>query len=151
MSEFSREFTVIWADLDPNRHMRHSAYNDYAAQLRLEFFTEYGLDLNQLMKLGIGPILFREETRFFKEVTMSERIKVTFAIQKTRKDGSKWSIEHNIHKENGELASRIVVDGAWLDLAKRKITVPPVELADILANAPRSEDFEWIPPKGKTS
>lgn len=36
--EFYKEFQVIWADMDPNRHMRHTAYNDYAAQLRVSFF-----------------------------------------------------------------------------------------------------------------
>lgn len=33
----TKEFEVKWADLDPNRHMRHSAYNDYAAHMRVKF------------------------------------------------------------------------------------------------------------------
>ncbi len=149
MSEFKRQYTVIWADLDPNRHMRHSAYNDYAAQVRLEFFAAFGMDLKHLMALGIGPILFREETRFYKEINMNERITVTFGIKRVRKDGSKWTILHNIFKENNELACAITVDGAWLDLAKRKVAIPPPQLAKILENAPRTEDFEWIPDKEK--
>jgi acyl-CoA thioester hydrolase len=144
---FSREFTVIWANLDPNRHMRHSAYNDYAAQLRLEFFEAFGFDLTRLMKLGIGPILFREETRFMREVHMGEKITVNIEIHRSRKDGSKWSIRHTITKPNGDVAAFIDVDGAWLDLQQRKTTVPPRAIAEIMINAPRTSDFEWIPEK----
>ena len=27
---FSKNFEPIWADMDPNQHMRHTAYNNYA-------------------------------------------------------------------------------------------------------------------------
>ena len=77
---FKREYTVIWANLDPNRHMRHTAYNDYAAQVRLEFFREHGLDVNNMLRLGIGPILFREDTRFVREVHMNEQITATLQL-----------------------------------------------------------------------
>lgn len=144
---YKREFTVIWANVDPNRHMRHSEYSDYAAHVRLEYFTKHGFDLIALGEMGIGPILFREETKFFKEVHMNEVINVTLEIQKVRKDGSKWTIIHNIYKEGDELASQITADGSWMDLEKRKVTVPPNQLAEMLTNAPRTEDFEWVPDK----
>lgn len=127
--------------------MRHSAYNDYAAQIRLEYFTEFGLTSAFLDEVGIGPILFREETKFFKEVHMNETITATLEVQKIRKDGSKWTIFHNIYKESGDLACQITVDGAWLDLTKRKVTIPPTQLAKILCNAPRTKDFQWLPNK----
>ncbi|MCP4459371.1 MAG: thioesterase [Cytophagales bacterium] len=73
MDAHKRAFTVIWANLDPNRHMRHSAYNDYAAQVRLEFFTEFGLDLKSLSDQDVGAILSREETKFFKEVGLIDK------------------------------------------------------------------------------
>lgn len=144
---FERQYTIIWANLDPNRHMRHSAYNDYAAQVRLEFFTAHGLDLKHLMELGIGPILFREDTRFFREVHMNECITVTLAASKLRKDGSKWSFLHTILKEDGQLACSIEVDGAWLDLEKRRVAQPPQQIVEMLTHTPRTENFEWIPDK----
>jgi acyl-CoA thioester hydrolase len=147
MKEYRREFTIIWANLDPNRHMRHSAYNDYAAQVRLEYFTEKGLSLKTLNELGVGPILFREETKFFREVHMNETITATLQISKVRKDGSKWSILHNIYNQTGDLACQILCDGAWLDLEVRKVAVPPIQIAEMLVNAPRTEDFEWVPDK----
>jgi len=144
---FKREYSVIWANLDPNRHMRHTSYNDYAAQVRLEFFREHGLDIDKMLHMGVGPILFREDTRFTREVHMNERITATLQLSKLRKDGSKWSILHQIFKENEELACTIAVDGAWLDLNARRVTIPPIQLQEVLLNGPRTEDFEWIADK----
>ena len=97
--------------------------------------------------MGIGPVLFREETKFIKEVHINEVITVTLEVQKIRKDGTKWTIIHNIYKESGELACRIIADGSWLDLERRKVAVPPNQLAEMLSNAPRTEDFRWLPDK----
>ena len=30
---YTLEFNTKWADFDANRHMRHTAYNDYAAEV----------------------------------------------------------------------------------------------------------------------
>lgn len=144
MKEFFRTFKIIWADLDPNRHMRHTAYNDYAAQVRIEFFASQGLDIKRLSELGVGPILFREDTKFKREVHMNETIKVTFELSAFRENGYKWGIRHNIFKENDELACTIDTSGAWLDLNLRKIVIPPDEVANSLKSAPKSEDFQLI-------
>ena len=35
---------------------------------------------------------------------------------------------HTIYKADGRVAATVTVDGAWLDLDRRKLTVPPAEL-----------------------
>lgn len=147
MNTYSKTYEVKWADIDPNRHMRHSVYNDYAAQVRASIFTEHGLSMNRIAQMGLGPILFREETRFFKEVHMFEMIKVDFKIQTMRKDGSRWTITQNFIKEDGKQAAMITVEGAWLNLANRKLGQPPQELQEVFAKFPKTEDFEWMPEK----
>ena len=147
MSEVKYKFRVRWADLDPNGHMRHTAYNDYCAQARLMYFEDISMPFHQLIKMGVGPILFREDTRFFKEIKMNEEFEVGFTISKLRKDGSKWSFRHNIYTEKGDLSAKIDVDGAWLDLEKRRTVVPPKELSELLVDGVTSEDFTWIPDK----
>jgi len=144
---FRKHFQSIWANLDPNGHMRHTAYNDYAAQLRLSFFEEHGFSFSELIEKGIGPVLFREETRFLREIRMGERLSVDIALSKARKDGSKWSFRHTIYKDNDEVSAIIEVDGAWLDLHKRKIIVPPAEIADMTFALPKADDFDWLPDK----
>lgn len=144
---FSKKFQVIWADIDANRHMRHSAYYDYAAQLRVLFFSEAGYPLEKLAQMQIGPILFREEAVFLKEIHMNESITVDINLAAMRPDASRWRIIHTISKENGDKAAVITVDGAWIDLFKRKLASPPEDLVVAVEHMPRIENFEILPEK----
>ncbi len=141
--DYSKTFEVIWADMDPNRHMRHSVYNDYAAQTRIAMFQDFGLPINKIAEMHLGPILFREETKFLKEIGLSEQITVTCKLTTMRRDGSRWTFLHEIFKQNGDKAAQIIVDGAWLDLEKRKLASPPKKLLEVVKNFPRTESFEW--------
>lgn len=135
---------VMWAHLDANMHMRHSAYADFAAQARIEVLDEMGLSMKVFQKLHIGPILFREETTYLREVGVNETITVTTELIKARKDGSRWAIRHELFKEDGVKAAVIIVEGAWIDVLKRKLATLPEELADHFMHIPRSADFEEI-------
>lgn len=141
MQEFSLDFEVRWADMDTNRHMRHSAYNDYAAHLRVKLLKAIRLDLATMAKLHLGPVLFREETVFLRETGLGEIIRVDIELQKARRDGSRWTFVHVFRKENGKEAARITVDGAWMDLVERKLTTLPEQFQQGLLDIPRSGDF----------
>lgn len=141
---YFKTYEVIWADIDPNRHMRHSVYNDYAAQTRVAMFGDFSMPMNKIAAMGLGPILFREETTFMKEIELSEEITVTCEVKAMRSDGARWTIIHKILKEDDRQAAQIVVDGAWLDLQKRKLGVPSKELLEASLQFPRTDDFSWI-------
>jgi acyl-CoA thioester hydrolase len=145
MDQYTKTYEAIWADMDPNGHMRHSVYNDYAAQTRVAMFKDYKLPIENIATMKLGPILFREETRFLKEINLSEKITVTCQLKKMRKDGSRWTFSHEIFKENDAKAAEIIVDGAWLNLEKRKLGTPPEEMIEIIYKFPRTDDFEWMP------
>ncbi|WP_242929332.1 acyl-CoA thioesterase [Pontibacter vulgaris] len=132
---------VMWSHLDANMHMRHSAYADFAAQARIEVLAVMGLDMKTFQKLHIGPILFREETTYLREVGVNETITVTTELAKSKKDGSRWTICHELFKEDGVKAAVIVVEGAWIDVLKRKLANLPEELADHFVHMRRSPDF----------
>ena len=129
--------------MDPNRHMRHSVYNDYAAQTRIAIFQDFGLPVKEISDMHLGPILFSEETTFLKEIGLSEQITVNCKLTTMRKDGSRWTFLHEIFKQNGDKAAQIVVEGAWLNLKKRKLAIPPKKLLDVVMQFPRTESFEW--------
>ena len=57
------EGQVLWAQIDANQHMRHSAYADFAAQARLMMLEEAGLGPAVLYKMNIGPLMFRGRRR----------------------------------------------------------------------------------------
>ena len=130
-------YRTRWADMDPNGHMRHSAYADYAADQRVVQLAAWGYDVARFAELRLGPILFREETRFLKEIGIGEEIRVDSQLVSASADGARWSILHTLYKADGRVAATVTVDGAWLDLDRRKLTVPPPELAAAFAALPR--------------
>lgn len=141
---FSVKFTSRWADFDPNNHMRHSAYTDYAAEARVRMFNEYGLNLMEFNKLNIGPILFREETIFRREIRLSEDIRVEVFLKGISENGERFKFSHKIFKTEGSLAAEVEIYGAWLDLKTRKLTKPPKIVLEALKDIERTEDFENI-------
>ena len=143
------EGKVIWSTVDANMHLRHSAYADFAAQARLEILISSGFNADVLEQLHIGPILFREELIYMREVRPNDTIKITCALTKVRKDGSRWSFRQEMFRSDGVQAAQINVDGAWIDTVKRKLVGLPDEWASKFMEIPKSPDFvlEEIPVK----
>ncbi len=114
--------------MDPNGHMRHSAYADFATDQRVTFLREHGFDLQKFSELRLGPVTFREETKFLKEMHVGEAIRVDGRLLSLSDDGGRWTVLHTIYKANGRVAATVTVEGAWLDLVQRKLCLPPPEL-----------------------
>lgn len=144
---FSRSYDVIWADLDANAHMRHTAYMDYAAQARVAWLAEMGFSIERLAKLGVGPILFRETTDYLRELRGGDRIAVGLELVGLSPNRKHWRFRQPIHKEGGELSAVVAVQGAWLDLRARRVAPPPAELQDAVERWPRAVDFVEFEPQ----
>jgi len=130
--------------MDANRHLRHSAYYDYAAAMRIMVLSDSGLTLKKLEEFEIGPILFREEAIFKREIRLDDKITVDVVLVKSTADFSRWSLRHQFIKEDGSLAAIVNIDGAWLDLIKRKLVVPNEMVQSIFASFPKTPDYELI-------
>jgi len=144
MSKFKLTFKTKWADFDPNRHMRHTAYSDYAAEIRVRFFQQHHLSMNDFARLQIGPVIFKEQTSYFKEIHIGEDIEVDMELIRATKDLDRWEFIHHIFNKNGDLSAEVKVFGAWIDLKKRKLTKLPAEILSILQDLPKSNQFELI-------
>lgn len=144
METFSRSMQVRWSDMDANRHLRHSAYYDYGAAMRMMILSDQGLTLSKLEEFGIGPILFREEAIFKREVRMDDVVTLDVVVVKATKEFSRWSLRHHFTKYDGTLAAIINIDGAWMDLARRKLIIPNQFIQTIFASFPRAEEFQWL-------
>lgn len=152
MDKFFLEAKVLWAQVDANMHLRHSAYADFAAQARLEMLERLGMDIKVMQEVKIGPILFREETVYLREVLLGHSVSVTCLLSKCREDGSRWSFLQEIIRNDGVLAARVQVDGAWIDTLKRKLTAPPEAFRErFLKELPRTGDFVLEPVPDKTA
>jgi acyl-CoA thioester hydrolase len=141
------EGQVIWSQIDANQHMRHSAYADVAAQARLNMLESLGSMPDKLFELKIGPVLFKEELNYLREVSINDYIKVTCEVISSRADGSRWSFRQELYRGDGIKAAVIIVQGAWIDTVKRKLTALPVELSSLFIAAPRSADYVEELPK----
>lgn len=135
------EGPVLWSQIDANMHLRHSAYADFAAQARLSLLEQVGLTAVQFMQQQLGPILFREELFYHREIGPNDKVRVSCEMTRCRPDGSRWSIKHEIFRGDGTKSATILVDGAWIDTRKRKLTGLPPELMEKFKAIPRSEDF----------
>ncbi|MEN5232686.1 thioesterase family protein [Sphingobacterium faecium] len=135
---------VLWAQIDPNRHLRHSAYADFCAQARSNMLNGIGLSLNQFAIHQIGPILFREELIYHREIHLDEEIYVEVELTKYNVANSRFSFRHLVFKADGTKSATVIVDGAWLDLEKRKLTPIPNEWSHFIAKIPKSKDYEEI-------
>jgi len=143
-ASYSRSYDVRWADLDLNGRVRHSAYSDYAVDLRFHFLADHVFPATRFQELKFGPIILAEESRFLREVVNGETITVTRQLAGLSADGSLWKMHHDIFKQNGKKAVRLRVEGAWLDLNTRKPTAPPPELLALVSQFPRTDDFEEL-------
>ncbi len=149
MENIFYEGKVIWSMVDANMHLRHSAYADFAAQARLEILHSTGFNADILEKLHVGPILFREELIYMREVRPNDTIRITCALTKCRRDGARWSFKQEMFRSDGVQAALINVDGAWIDTVKRKLVGLPEEWATKFLHIPKSPDFvlEEVPVK----
>jgi acyl-CoA thioester hydrolase len=143
MSNFIKNVQVRWSDLDPNFHLRHSVYYDWGAMCRIEYFNEHGLSPSIMQQLQFGPIIFREECVFRKEIRLGQEVTIDLQVLKAKRDFSRWSVRHTI-KRNDELSAILTLDGAWLNTAERKLAVPPVNAQEVFATMPRGAGFEWV-------
>lgn len=144
MSVFEMPLQVRWSDLDPNFHLRHSVYYDWAAMCRMEFLVKHGLTPGLMQQLQFGPIIFREEAVFRNEVRYGDSININMMLVKGRKDYSRWTIAHEIKKSDGTLCATVTIDGAWLNIAERKLFIPPAEAVKVFSELPVGDKFEWL-------
>lgn len=144
MDSFIKPLTIRWSDLDPNFHLRHSVYYDFGAYCRVSFLDERELTAGVMAQHHIGPILFREECIFRREIKLGDTIAIDLRLTNARGDYSRWSIQHHIYKDGEILAAVLSVDGAWMDTHARKLATPPGIATAVFAEMPRDESFEWL-------
>jgi acyl-CoA thioester hydrolase len=139
---YSKTLSLRWADIDANFHVRHSVYYDFAAQQRIELLAEAGLTLAVMQQEHVGPILFREECVFYREMKLNDTIAITASLLKMRPDASRWTIQHQFSNQDETLCAVLTVDGAWMDTAKRKLANPvPQIIVTVMNGFPKADGF----------
>jgi acyl-CoA thioester hydrolase len=144
MEQFLIPVQIRWSDLDPNFHLRHSVYYDWAAMCRISLLEGRGLTPDLMQRLKSGPIIFREECVFRKEIKYGDLVTINLKLMKGRRDFSRWTIVHEIKKNDDTLCAIVTIDGAWMNVAERKLFIPPVEVTQVFQQMPLDESFQWL-------
>jgi len=141
MTTYNVKAEIRWSDIDANFHVLHSRYYEYCANARLNILAQNGMTMQVIQDEHIGPILFREEAVFKRELKFGDAIEIRITLLKANQDFSRWSFKNEIWKNGDTLAAIVTVDGAWMDTVKRKLTVPPERFQKAFALFPRAENF----------
>ena len=142
MNSFSKEVSLRWADIDANFHLRHSVYYDLGSQHRIEILEQFGLSIKTIQEQSFGPILFREECVFKREIHLTDVITINAKILKMRADVSRWTIQHEFINAEGKVCAVLTLDGAWMDTQLRKLASPtPAIVIDAFNAFPKADDF----------
>lgn len=140
---FRRPAPLRWADIDANFHLRHSVYYDLGAAQRTDLLASLGIHLRDMQKGGYGPVLFREECRFLREIRIEDAIEVETSIAHLSRDFRKFAFEQRFLR--GEEACAILrVEGAWFDARIRKVAAPPQQVIDAIQQVVHTADFTWL-------
>ncbi|HEV3051869.1 MAG TPA: acyl-CoA thioesterase, partial [Longimicrobium sp.] len=73
---FECRFEVRWSDLDGNRHVRNTAFSEYATHTRFQLLASHGFDQARLRAMQFGPVMMREEIRYKREVLFGDALVV---------------------------------------------------------------------------
>lgn len=111
----------------------------------MAFFVENGITPQVMQEQKFGPIIFREECIFKRELTFGDSVLINFSLTRVTHDLARWSVIHELWKNGDTLAAIISLDGAWMDTVKRRLANPPESFRSLFDNAPRAEGFEVIP------
>ncbi len=147
MEAYKKNPEVRWSDLDPNFHLRHSVYYDYGAFSRVSYLNENGITPEFMLEHNIGPIIFREECLFKREIKLGDQLMINLKLDKSTANMSRWTMVHELWKNDDTLAAIITVDGAWLDTHLRKLAKPPELFREAFKRLPKTDRFELIEKK----
>jgi acyl-CoA thioester hydrolase len=141
---FERTFTVGWADMDMNGHMKNTAYMDRCGDVRMMFFAEQGFSMREFEERGVGPVIQRDDLEYYRERRLLEPVRVTLQMAGLSADASRFLMRNEFHREDGKLVARVTSTGGWLGLAARRLVAPPDALADVLRSMDRTPDWQEV-------
>ena len=142
--KFEHTFQVAWGDLDANRHLRNTAYLDYAAQTRMLYLASVGFTPAAFAKHHIGPIVFDDHITYHKELLFLEHLTVTVSCGGLNESGSKFVLVNRVKNDNGDLCASVRSHGAWFDLQARRVSAPPEALKAAMEALAHDDEFETL-------
>lgn len=141
---YSKSFEIRWSDLDANRHLANSSYQNFMSHTRMAFLVEHGFSQQELVNHNLGPIVFYEHLYYFKELKPEDHVKVSLELKGLSENGMFFQFEHNLYNQKGENCARCDMMGSWLDLSSRELAELPQHLLKPLEKLTKTEDYKEL-------
>ncbi len=74
VAPFEQQIVVRWQDIDANRHLRNTAYSEFATDTRFRYVAALGYTQERFEALRFGPVILREDIRYRREVLFWELV-----------------------------------------------------------------------------
>jgi acyl-CoA thioester hydrolase len=96
----------------------------------MDMLAAAGISPQDLAKYNTGVILMEEKCKFRREVKWGDSIFMLSDWQASGPDGEKhmFSFSHRLLKGDDIFCAEIQILGAWIDIQRRKLSVPPPEI-----------------------
>lgn len=143
---YRKQFVIRWSECDLNGHARNTAYSEFGIDTRVSYLAERGFTYARFVEHAIGPVIQREEIDYLAELHLGDAIEVDLKSLGTSPEGGRFKLAHEFWGPGGKRVARIVLQGGWLDLRKRRLTAPPPELLHVMGSMERADPYEELPP-----
>jgi acyl-CoA thioester hydrolase len=143
---FERILTVGWGQTDFNGHLRNSAFLDMCSDVRLMFFSANGFPASRFAEEQFGPVVQSDRLDYLREAKMLDAMRVTLRLGGLAENGSRFRLQNDFYRPDGQLSATVLSSGGWLSLSRRKLIVPPAEVTNALESLEHTGEFEALRP-----
>lgn len=123
---FTYEVFVRWDEMDVNGHVNYASYMSYYSEARIESMGQE--DFKNLRDQGMGPVIYKAEIDYHKELFHPDKVHVVTWIDKSV-SRTRMIIAQRIYSVNRlELISSANFHVIFMDVHKRKPVQLPLDL-----------------------
>lgn len=131
---FELEIAVRGYELDLQGHVGGAVYLNYAEHARSEYVRRAGVEHQDLLAAGVGPVRLEETVRYHRELRAGDSVSVSCTF--VWGDGATFGIEQAFRRADGTLVADVVGVGGLLDLRERRLVRDPKDRWRSLASNP---------------
>ncbi|NKX89692.1 acyl-CoA thioesterase [Nocardia coubleae] len=120
---FRVRIPVRVSDLDLQQHVTGAAYQQFADHARFACVGAAGVSVPDMLADGIGPVNLELAVRYLRELRAGDTVEVDCRWEWGT--GKTYRVEHELRRDDGELAATVSYLSGMLDLTGRKLLHEP--------------------------
>lgn len=97
--------------------MANTAYLNKVVDARVLALTDKDFLAEEFARLRLGVVIMKDELEYKREVMWMDEIDISFSLAGIAPDGSRFKVQNEIRRTNGDLAARVTSTGGFMDLA----------------------------------